>query len=158
MEAEALQNAPTVTGWLCMQSNINILGSEQGLANWWRPLRLKNRTERKRPHKHKQFCLVIAWMGKGGGFFRPGVQGSNVYVLCAEAKKNKHFRLGTLSGGSVTGVTEKLFMCQILCALSGPLLKKPLRALLRNVLLHDPVGVHPIEDHISLVLSQQCAC
>ena len=47
-----------------------------------------------------------------------GGQGSKVYVLCAEPKEHKHSRpgtrrrgLGTRPGGSVTGVTEKLFMC-----------------------------------------------
>ena len=51
-------------------------------------------------------------------------QGSKVYVLCAEPKEHKHFRpgarpggLGTRSGGSVTGVTEKLFMCQMFMCL-----------------------------------------
>ena len=39
-----------------------------------------------------------------------GGQGSKVYVLCAEPKEYKHFRPGTRPGGSVTGVTEKLFM------------------------------------------------
>ena len=68
-------------------------------------------------HKHKQFCPVIA-LGEGGGVYRPGGQGSNVYVLCAETKEHKHFRLATRLGGSVTGVSEKLFMCQYLCAFS----------------------------------------
>ena len=47
-----------------------------------------------------------------------GGQGSKVYVLCAEPK---HFRLGTRPGGSVTGVTEKLFMCQMFMCLFRPL-------------------------------------
>ena len=51
-----------------------------------------------------------------------GGQGSKVDVLCAtaEPKEHKHFRTGTRPGGSgarpggsVTGVTEKLFMCQM---------------------------------------------
>ena len=57
-----------------------------------------------------------------------GGQGSKVYVLCAEPKEYKHFRLGTRPGGSgtrpggsVTGVTEKLFMCQMSVCLFRPL-------------------------------------
>ena len=46
----------------------------------------------------------------GGGVSRPVGQGSNVDVLCAEPKEH---RPGTRPGGSVTGVTEKLFMCQM---------------------------------------------
>ena len=53
-----------------------------------------------------------------------GGQGSKVYVLCAEPLQHKHFRpgtrpggLGTRPGGSVTGVTEKLFMCQMFMCL-----------------------------------------
>ena len=53
-----------------------------------------------------------------------GGQGSKVYVLCAEPKEHKHFRPGTQPGGSctrpggsVTGVTDKLFMCQMFMCL-----------------------------------------
>ena len=60
-------------------------------------------------------------LGEGGGVSRPGDQGSNVYVLCAEPKEHKHFRPGTRPVGSVTGVTEKLFMCQMLMCLFWPL-------------------------------------
>ena len=35
-------------------------------------------------HKHKQVFAVTAWVR---GVSRPGGQGSNVYVLCAEAKE-----------------------------------------------------------------------
>ena len=53
-----------------------------------------------------------------------GGQGSKVYVLCAEPKKfkHKHFRPGTRPGGSVTGVTEKLFRCQMFMCLFRPLI------------------------------------
>ena len=58
-----------------------------------------------------------------------GGQGSKVYVLCAEPKEHKRFRpgarpggSGTRPGGSVTGVTEKLFMCQMFMCLFRPLL------------------------------------
>ena len=55
-------------------------------------------------HKHKQFYPAIAWVK--GAVSRPGGQGSNVYVLCADPKEHKHFCPGTRPGGSVTGVTE----------------------------------------------------
>ena len=70
----------------------------------------------------------------GGGLDRvarrllTGGQGSKVYVLCAEPKENKYFRpgtrpggSGTRPGGSVTGVTEKLSMCQMFICLFRPL-------------------------------------
>ena len=38
------------------------------------------------------------------GVSRPGGQESNIYVLCAEPKEHKHFRLGARPGGSVTGL------------------------------------------------------
>ena len=50
--------------------------------------------------------------------------GSKVYVLCAEVKEHKHFRPGTRPGGSVTGVTEKLFMYQMFMCLFRPLSNK----------------------------------
>ena len=92
--------------------------------------------ERKRHIKHKQLFPVTARVGGGGaglptgwpGGLPTGGQGSKVYVLCAEAKEHKHFRPGTRpggsvtrSGGSVTGVTEKLFMCQTFMCLFWPL-------------------------------------
>ena len=55
-----------------------------------------------------------------------GGQGSKVYVLCAEPEEHKRFRPGTRPGGSgtrpegsVTGVTEKLFMCQMVYVTVG---------------------------------------
>ena len=70
------------------------------------------------------FLQVTAWVGRGGspdqvarGLPTSG-QASKVYLLCAEPKEHKHFRpgarpggSGTRPGGSVTGLTEKLFMC-----------------------------------------------
>ena len=57
-----------------------------------------------------------------------GGQRSKVYVLCVAPKEHKHFRpctrpggSGTRPGGSVTGVTEKLFMCQMSMCLFWPL-------------------------------------
>ena len=78
---------------------------------------------KEKAHKHKQFCLVIAWVRGGGS--RPGGQGSNVYVLCAEPKEHKHFCPGTRPEGSVTGVTKKLIMCQMFITVYVPFL--PLR-------------------------------
>ena len=88
---------------------------------------------KEKAHKHKQIFPVTAPVGGGGlptgwpGVSRPGGQGSKVYVLCAEPKEHKHFRLGTRPGGSgtrpggsVTGVTEKLFMCQLFMCLFRP--------------------------------------
>ena len=66
-------------------------------------------------HKHKQLFPMIAWVGPGG-------QRSSVYVLCAKLKEHKHFRPGTQPEGSVTGVTQKLFMCQMFMCLFWPLL------------------------------------
>ena len=60
---------------------------------------------------------MTAWVR---GVYRPGGQGSNVYVLCAERKDINIFRPGTRPGGSVTGVTEKLFVCQIFMCLFWP--------------------------------------
>ena len=78
-------------------------------------------------HKHKLIFPVTARVG-GGSPDRvarglpTGGQGSKVYVLCAEPKEhNKHLRPGTRPGGSVTGVTEKLFMCQMFMCLFRPL-------------------------------------
>ena len=65
------------------------------------------------------------WVARG---LPTGGQRSKVYVLCAEPKEHKHFRPGTRPGGwgarpggSVTGVTEKLFMCQTFMCLFRPL-------------------------------------
>ena len=89
-------------------------------------------------HKHKQIFPVTARWG-GGSPDRvardlpTGGQGSKVYVLCAEPKEHKHFRPGTRPGGSVTGVTEKLFMCQMFMCLFR-LLKSGVEKLTRSVL------------------------
>ena len=65
------------------------------------------------------------WVARG---LPTGGQGSKVYVLCAEPKEHKLFRpgtrpggSGTWAGGSVTGVTEKSFMCQMFMCLFRPL-------------------------------------
>ena len=59
-------------------------------------------------------------MGEGG-VSRLGGQGSNVYVvLCGEPKEHKQFRMVTRPGGSVAGVTDTLFMCQMFMCLFWP--------------------------------------
>ena len=84
---------------------------------------------KEKAHKHKQIFPVTVRVG-GGSPDRvarglpTGGQRSKVYVLCAEPKEHKHFRPGTRPGGSVTGVTEKLFMCQMFMCLFRPLLKQ----------------------------------
>ena len=87
---------------------------------------------KEKAHKHKQISPVIARVG-GGSPDRvarglpTGGQGSKVYVLCAEPKEHKHFRPGTRPAGSVTGVTEKLFMCQMFMCLFRPLSPQALK-------------------------------
>ena len=83
---------------------------------------------KEKAHNHKQIFLVTARAGGGlptgwGGGSPDRCQGSNVYVLCAEPKTHKNFRSGTRPGGSVTGVTKKLFMCQMFMCLFRPLLE-----------------------------------
>ena len=78
---------------------------------------------------------MTARVGGGGwpGGLPTGGQGSKVYVLCAEPKEYKHLRPGTRPGGSgtrlggsLTGVTEKLFMCQMFFRpLEPPFLETP---------------------------------
>ena len=93
---------------------------------------------KEKAHKHKQIFLVTAspdWVARG---LPTGGQGSKVYVLCAEPNEHKHFRPGTRPGGSgarpggsVTGVTEKLFMCQMFMCLFRPLTMAMAMAILR---------------------------
>ena len=81
-------------------------------------------------HKHEQFCPAIAWVSGGLPTGWPGVK---CFALCAEPKEHKDFRPGTRPGGSVTGVTEKLFMCQLSVCLFWSL--KSLRFFLSYFLL-----------------------
>ena len=81
---------------------------------------------KEKAHKHKENFPVTAQMGRGSPDrvargLPTGGQGSKVYVLCTEPKEHKHFRPGTRPGGSVTRVTEKLFMCQMFMCLFWPL-------------------------------------
>ena len=71
-------------------------------------------------NKHKQFFSGDC---PGGGGLPTGWPGVNVYVLCAEPKQHKHF----FPGPQLTGVTEKLFMCQIFMCPFWPLPKGPRR-------------------------------
>ena len=66
----------------------------------------------------KQVCPVIAWV-RGGGLPTgwPGFK----CLFCARGTQGKHCRPGTWLEGSVTGVTEKLFMCQMFMCLLWPL-------------------------------------
>ena len=88
--------------------------------------------ERKRHININQFsgdCLGGGGLPTGWARGLPtSGQGSKVYVLCAEPKEHKHFRSGTRPGGLVTGVTEKLFMCQMCMCLFRPLYSLKTRA------------------------------
>ena len=104
---------------------------------------------KEKAHKHKQIFPVTAQAGGGspdrvGGDLPTGWGGgspdrvgggSKVYVLCAEPKEHKRFvqvpgreESGARPGGSVTGVTEKLFMCQMFMCLFRPLVLGFLRS------------------------------
>ena len=64
----------------------------------------------------------------GGGVSRPVAMGQK-FMCCVRNPRNINVFVqvpgreesGSWPGGSVTGVTEKLFMCQCLCAFSSPL-------------------------------------
>ena len=83
-------------------------------------------------HKHKLIFPVTARVGGGGlptgwpGVSRPVARGQR-FMCCVRNPRNINICVrepgredsGTRPGGSVTGVTEKVFMCH-LCAFSGP--------------------------------------
>ena len=82
-------------------------------------------------HKHKQIIPVTARGGgspdrRGGGVSRPVARGQK--FMCCARNINVLVRVpgreesGARPGGSVTGVTEKLFMCQMFMCLFRPLL------------------------------------
>ena len=86
---------------------------------------------KQKAHKHKENFPVTARVGgvSWPGFFTGG-QGSKVHVLCAEPRNINIFvrvpgreESGSRPGGSVTGVTEKLFMCQMFMCLFRPRMK-----------------------------------
>ena len=62
-------------------------------------------------------------------------------AVCAETKEHKHFRPGTPPGGAVTGVTEKLFMCQMfMCLFLAPNLATIYDGLFELPFLPSPLG------------------
>ena len=69
---------------------------------------------KEKARKHKRYFPAIARLRGGLPTGWPG------YVLCAEPKEHKHFCPGSRPVGSVTGVTEKLFMCQMFVCLFWP--------------------------------------
>ena len=121
--------APGIFGkvrrWMHLQTiqfcHVPFAGSRPGPArqrNWTK--KLPSSSGKEEAHKHKQIFPVSPDRVARG--LPTGGQGSKVYVPCAEPKEYKHFRPGTRPGGSVTGVTEKLFMCQMFMCLFRPLL------------------------------------
>ena len=68
----------------------------------------------KQPIWQQQRYCIRKGKGTGGGDLPTGRPGVNVYVLRVEPKEHKCFRLGARPGGSVTGVTEKLFYVPLL--------------------------------------------
>ena len=88
---------------------------------------------KEKAHKHKQNFPVTARVGRvsrpgGGGGLPTGGQGSK-FMCCVRNPKNINIFVrvpgredsGTRPGGSVTGVTEKLFTCQMFMCLFRPL-------------------------------------
>ena len=88
---------------------------------------------KEKAHKHKQIFPVTARM-EGGfptgwpGVSRPVARGQK-FMCCVRNPRNINIFVrvpgredsGTRPGGSVTGVTEKLFMCQMFMCLFRPL-------------------------------------
>ena len=90
---------------------------------------------KEKAHKHKQIFPVTARAGGGGspdrvggGVSRPVARGPK-FMCCARNPRNINVFVrvpgreesGSRPGGSVTGVTEKLFMCQMFMCLFRPL-------------------------------------
>ena len=81
---------------------------------------------KEKAHKHKQIFSVTA--RAGGGFSRPVARGQKL-MCCVRNPRNINVFVqvpgreesGSRPGGSVTGVTEKLFMCQMFMCLFLPL-------------------------------------
>ena len=85
---------------------------------------------KEKAHKHKQISPVTARAGggspdrAGGGFSRPVARGQK-FMCCVRNPRNINVfdrvpgreESGSWPGGSVTGVTEKLFMCQMFMCL-----------------------------------------
>ena len=109
-----LRNFPCFPAWQVEKSSPKISGKEKA-------------------HKHKQIFSVTA---RVGGVFRPGGRGSpdrwsGVKSLCAVWRNPRNINVfvrvpgreesGFPAGRKVTGVTEKLFMCQMFMCLFRPL-------------------------------------
>ena len=89
---------------------------------------------KEKAHKHKQIFPVTARVGGGvsrpvgGGVSRPVARGQ-MFMCCVRNPRNINVFVrvpgreesGSRPGGSVTGVTEKLFMCQMFMCLFRPL-------------------------------------
>ena len=73
---------------------------------------------KEKAHKHKQFCPVIAWVRGSPDRMARG----QTFMCCVRNRRN----IVTRPGGSVTGVTQKLFMCQMLPFLALLLKQHPL--------------------------------
>ena len=88
----------------------------------------------------KASCNSKVWKGKGtndkhkqlsndcpvGGVSPHRVARGQTFVCCVRNPRNiNKFCPGTRPGGSVTGVTEKLFMCQMFMCLFWPLTRDP---------------------------------
>ena len=92
---------------------------------------------KEKAHKHKQIFPVTAREGGGGlptgwgGVSRPVARGQK-FMCCVRNPRNINVFVrvpgreesGSRPGGSVTGVTKKLFMCQMFMRLFWPLNKK----------------------------------
>ena len=88
---------------------------------------------KEKAHKHKQIFPVTARAAGGlptgwGGVSRPVARGQK-FMCCVRNPRNINVFVrvpgreesGSRPGGSVTGVTEKLFMCQMFMCLFRPL-------------------------------------
>ena len=71
---------------------------------------------RGKAHKHKQFCPVAAWV-RGASPDRV----AGVFMCCVRKPRNINIFVRVSGGGYVTGVTGKLFMCQMFMCLLWPL-------------------------------------
>ena len=104
------------------------LFSTSGLAPPWK-------SGKEKAHKHKQIFPVIARAGGGlpigwGRVTRPVARGQR-FMCCVRNPRNINVFVrvpgreesGSRPGGSVTGVTDKLFMCQMFMCLFRPLEK-----------------------------------
>ena len=93
-------------------------------------------TGKEKAHKHKQIFPVTARAGRGlpspdrrGGVSRPVARGQKFMCYVRNPRNINVFvrvpgreESGSRPGGSVTGVTEKLFMCQMFMCLFRPLM------------------------------------